>query len=121
MAFRKVNEFKEMTLVYSSNGAVSVQFYTDIPTDPGTGAPAARLGSGVALAAGSTMGVRLTQTIPLDGIRGTKFYPKITPGATTQFELYSGVVYLRPIGVFVDGSTVPQGEVWQPAPIAPGV
>jgi hypothetical protein len=62
--------------------------------------------------------MRVTLTVPLDGIRGTEFYPKITPGASTQFELYSGIVYLRPLGVYIDGSL---SEIWQTAPIAPGV
>jgi hypothetical protein len=71
----------------------------------------------VALAA--TTG-RKTVTVPLDGIRGTEFYPQITPSSTAQFELYSMVVYVRPLGVYIDGSALPQGEVWQTVPIAPG-
>jgi len=114
MAFRKVNEFKEMTLVYSSNGAATLQLYTDMPG----GALTARLGAGITLASSSS--ARVTITVPLDSIRGTEFYPKITPGSSTQFELYSGVIYLRPIGVYIDGSAVNGGEIWQTAPIAPG-
>jgi hypothetical protein len=114
MAFRKVNEFKELTLVYASNGAASLQLYTDMPG----GALAARLGAGISLASSGGGGMRVTLTVPLDGIRGTEFYPKITPGASTQFELYSGIVYLRPLGVYIDGSL---SEIWQTAPIAPGV
>jgi hypothetical protein len=119
MAFRKCNDFKEITLVYASNGPATLQLYTDMPG----GALAARLtenaGAGVTLASSGGPGVRITQTVALDGIRGTEFYPKITPGSTTQFELYSGVVYLRPLGVYIDGSLTP-GEIWQTVPIAPG-
>ena len=114
MAFRKVNEFKEITLVYSSNGAATLQFYTDMPGN----ALAARLGSGVTLATSTNK--RITITVPLDGIEGTEFYPQITPGASTQFRLFQGVVYLRPIGVYLDGAAVPQGEIWSTVPIAPG-
>jgi hypothetical protein len=114
MAFRKVNEFKEITLVYSSNGVATLQFYTDMPG----GALAVRLGAGVTLP--TTSSKRQSVTIPLDGIEGTEFYPSVTAGSTTQLRLFSGVVYLRPIGVFLDGSTSPTGEIWQTVPIAPG-
>lgn len=117
MAFRKVHEFKEITLCYALAGTstptATLQFWTDMPG----GVLAVRLGAGVSLAA--TTG-RKTITVPLDGIRGTEFYPVITPSATGQFELYSAVVYLRPIGVYVDGSLTPP-EIWQTVPIAPGV
>jgi len=112
--FRLVNDFKEITFVYSSNGPAVLQLFTDMPG----GALVARLGAGVTLPTSSSK--RVPITIPLDNIRGKEFYPLITPGATTQFELYSGVVYLRPIGVYLDGSAVPQGEIWQTVPIAPG-
>lgn len=112
MAFRKVAEFKEVTIQYQSNGAATFQFYTDMPG----GALAARLaGSGVTLA--STSGTRKTITIPLDGIEGTEFYPLITPGAATQLRLFSGTVYVRPIGVYIDGSL---NEIWQTTPIPIG-
>jgi len=120
MAFRKVFELKEITLAYSSNGAASLQFYTDMPASSAPGALAARLGGGAALPTTTTVGSRQTITVPLDGIRGTQFYPKVTPGSTTQMELYSGLVQARPIGVYLDGSlTIP--EIWQTPPIAPGI
>jgi len=119
MSFRRVNEFKEITLCYASNGPATFQFYTDMPG----GALAARLtenaGAGVTLASSGGPGARVTIPIALDGLRGTEFYPKITPGSATQFELYSGVVYLRPLGVYIDGSLTP-AEIWQTVPIAPG-
>ena len=121
MAFRKVFEFKEITLVYASNGAATLQFFTDMPSGgnpPGT--LAGRLTTPVTLPA-TTSDKRQTMTIPLDGIRGSQFYPAITPGSTTQFELYSAVCYARPLGVYIDGSAVNGGEIWQTVPLAPGV
>lgn len=114
MAIGKVNQFKEITLCYQSNGTATLQFYTDLPTSW-----AARLGAGVTLA--STAGVRATVTVPLDGIEGTQFYPKITPGGSTQFRLFGGHVEMKLIGIYLDGSALPQAEVWQPDPIAVGV
>lgn len=111
MAFRKVAEFKEVTLQYQSNGASTFQWLTDMPG----GTLAARLGAGVSLA--DTTSTRKTITIPLDNIEGTEFYPVVTPGASTQFRLFSGVVYLRPIGVYIDGSL---GEIWSTPPISVG-
>ena len=115
MAFRKVNELKEITLCYASNGAAAFQLYTDMPG----GTLTARLGGGVTLASSGGAGVRVTTTIALDGLRGTEFYPKISPGGSTQFELYSAVLYLRALGVYIDGSLTP-AEIWQTVPIAPG-
>jgi hypothetical protein len=119
MAFRKVFEMKEVTLCYSSNGTATLQLYTDMASGSAPGALAARLGSGAAIPTTTTVGARQSMTIPLDGIRATQFYPKITPGATTQMELYSGLVQVRPIGVYLDGSlTIP--EFWQTPPISLG-
>ncbi len=104
-------------MVYSSNGAATLAFFTDMPTATPPGALASRLSS--AMPSTTTVGARQTFTLPLDGIRGTQFYPKVTPGVSTQMELYSGLVQARPIGVYLDGSlTVP--EFWQTVPIAPG-
>lgn len=111
MAFRKVAEFKEVTLQYQSNGSSTIQFYTDMPG----GALAVRLGAGVTLA--STAGMRKTITVPLDSIEGTEFYPVITPGGSTQLRLFGGTVWLRPIGVYVDGSL---GEIWSTPPLSIG-
>jgi hypothetical protein len=66
VAIQKVNEYKEITFSYSSNGEAT------------------------------------------------------TPGASTQFRLFSGHVKLRLIGIYLDGSTSPQGEVWFTQPIAVG-
>lgn len=121
MAIQKVNEYKEITFSYSSNGEATLQFYSDMPG----GALAARLGAGITLPDSSSL--RVTYTIPLDSggpltaaIEGTEFQVKITPGASTQFRLFSGHVKLRLIGIYLDGSTSPQGEVWFTQPIAVG-
>jgi len=111
MAFRKVFDFKEVTLQYQSNGTATFQFYTDMPG----GTLAARLGAGITLP--STSGTRKTITIPLDNIQGTEYYPLVTPGGSTQIFLLGGTVWLRPIGVYIDGSI---SEIWQTQPIAPG-
>lgn len=111
MAFRKVSEMKEVTLQYQSNGASTFQWFTDMPG----GALAARLGAGKTISTSDS--TRKTLTIPLDGIEGTEFYPQITPGGGVQFRLFSGVVYLRPIGVYIDGSL---GEIWSTPPISVG-
>lgn len=119
MAFQKVFDFKEITLEYSSNGAAVFQFYTDMPG--GTlairlplGAPAS---GGYALPSTGGIGARKTITIPLDGIQGTEYYPIFTPANTTQLILLSAKIFLRPIGVYLDGSL---GEIWQTQPIAVG-
>ena len=112
MAFRKVAEFKEVSLTYASNGAATLQFYTDSPG----GTLAARLSAGVTLPSTTGTSVRKTITVPLDGIEGTEYYFDITPGASTQLKLFSGLVHIRPIGVFLDGATSPQGEVWKMQP-----
>lgn len=111
MAFRKVAEFKELTLQYQSNGPATLQMYTDMPG----GALATRLGGGSALA--DTSSGRKTVTVPLDGLEGTEFYPVVTPGPGTQLRLFSGVVYVRPIGVYIDGGL---NEVWSTPPLSIG-
>jgi len=120
MAFRVVNELKELTLVYSSNGVAALQLFTDMPG----GALALRLPTSAPVAGGislpSSSSKRVPLTIPFDGIRAKEFYPVITPGSTTQFELYSMVVQLRPIGVYIDGSAPNGGEIWSTVPLAPG-
>jgi hypothetical protein len=111
MAFQKVFDLKEATLEYQSNGVATFQLYTDMPG----GTLAARLGAGVTLP--STSNTRKTITIPLDNIQGTEYYPLITPGGSTQIILLAGKIWLRPIGVYLDGTL---GEIWQTQPIAVG-
>lgn len=109
MAFRKVAEFKECSLQYQSNGPSTFEFFTDMPG--GT------LAQRVNTALPTSNNARTTTTVPLDGITGTQFYPEIIPGSTTQLRLFSGVVYLRPIGVYIDGSL---GEIWSTPPLSIG-
>jgi hypothetical protein len=121
MAFKKVLEVKELTMQYSSSGTAKLDFFTDIAAGGTTpGALASALTAPIDLATTGGVGKRQTITVPLDGIRATEFYPKIIPGVTTQFELYSMVVYLRPIGVYLNGAAPNGGEIWQTVPIAPG-
>jgi len=109
MAFRKVSDFKEITLQYQSNGPTTFQFFTDMPG--GT------LATRVATTLPSTGNTRKTITIPLDNVQGTEYYPLLQPGAATQLFLLAGTIWLRPIGVYIDGSL---GEIWQTQPIAVG-
>lgn len=109
MAFRKVCEFKECSIQYQSNGSSTFEWFTDMPG----GSLANRLTSTLP----TTTDTRRTTTIPLDGITGTEFYPEILPGPTTQLRLFSGIVYLRPIGVYIDGSL---GEIWSTPPLSIG-
>lgn len=111
MAFRKVCEMKECSIQYSSNGSSTFQWYTDMPG----GSLAQRLTPATPLP--TTSSTRKTTTIPLDGIEGSEFYPEITPGPTTQLKLFSGTVWVRPIGVYIDGSL---NEVWRTAPLSLG-
>jgi hypothetical protein len=111
MAFRKVAEFKECSLQYQSNSTATFQWTTDMPG--GTLAP--RLAPAVNLP--STGSTRKTTTVPLDGIFGTEYVCQVTPSATCQMSLYSAVVYIRPIGVYIDGSL---GEIWSTPPISVG-
>jgi len=122
MAFRKVNEIKEISLQYSSNGPATLDFFTDIAAG-GTvpGALASALTAPVSIPTTGGVGKRQTITIPLDGVRATEFYPKIVPASTTQFELYEMILYLRPIGVYLNGAAPNGGEIWQTVPIAPGI
>ncbi len=112
---------------YSSNGAATLDFFTDIAKGASPGPPAvlaSALTAPVTLPTTGGVGKRQTITIPLDGVRGTEFYPKIipqtgTPG--TQLEVYAMTTYIRPIGVYLDGGAPNGGEIWQTVPIAPGI
>lgn len=111
MAFRKVCEMKEVSIQYSSNGTATFQWFTDMPG--GTLGP--RLQTPVTLP--TTSSARKTTTIPLDNIEGTEFYPQIVPASVTQLRLFSGTVWVRPIGVYIDGSL---GEIWSTPPLSLG-
>jgi hypothetical protein len=128
MAFKKCLEIKEISLQYSSSGTAKFDFFTDIAALSGSfsapGALASALPAQITLPSTLGVGKRQTITIPLDGIRATEFYPKIIADTTapgTQFELYAMTVYLRPIGVYLNGAAPNGGEIWQTVPIAPGI
>jgi hypothetical protein len=121
MAFRKVAQFKEVSLEYvSPSGASTFTFKTDMP--------------------GNEIATRFTGTMPQTGpghypetttfslvdgngapLEGTLYVPRVDPFATSGSggtQLRSGVVYLRPIGVYLDGSL---GEFFETMPISVGV
>lgn len=122
VALQKVSEFKELTIQYQSNGPSTMEFYTDFP-----GAiPSPPLGLRSTQTIASSNNMRATRTFPLDGVEGTEFYIKFIPGTgsagpppvpATQLRLFSGVVKVRMIGVYLDGSI---GEVWNTTVIALG-
>src|SRR5438128_830345 len=121
MAFRKVAQFKEMSLEYvSPSGASTAKFFTDMP--------------------GKHLALRITSTMPqtnadktpnthtvslVDGngapLEGTLYYPRVDPFATSGSggtQLRGGVVWLRPIGVYLDGAL---GEFFETMPIPVGI
>lgn len=124
MAFKKTLEFKEVSLQYSSNGPSTFDWFTDIAPGASPGPPASlasALSAPITLPTTGGVGKRQTITIPLDGVRGTEFYPKIVPQAATQMEIYAMTTWIRPIGVYLNGAAPNGGEIWQTVPIAPGI
>ena len=119
MAYQKVFDFKEVTIEYRSNGAAVFQFQTDMPG----GSMAVRLplsspgSAGVSLPSSGGIGITKTLTIPLDGVQGTMYQPSVTPGAAAQIIVLSAKLWMRPIGVYLDGTL---GEEWITQPIAVG-
>jgi hypothetical protein len=51
-------------------------------------------------------------------LEGTLYYPRVEPPVNGALQLRSGVVWVRTIGVFLDGSL---GEFFDTLPIAIGV
>lgn len=121
MAFRKVAQFKEVSLEYvSPSGASTFTFKTDMP--------------------GGEIETRFTGTMPQtnpghypetttfslvdDGgapLEGTLYVARVDPFATSASggtQLRSGVIYLRPIGVYLDGGL---SEFFETMPISVGV
>ena len=102
-------EFKDLELVhYTTGAAAAVEFHTDQPG----GQLVNRLGP-VALPVTTD---RAAAVIPLDGIEGTQFFPKVVPPQNSICRLFSGSVRVRKIGVYLT-----PGEIWEPAPISLGV
>jgi len=119
MAFRKVAQFKEISIEYiSPDAAGSLRFFTDLPGNH----LATRIGTKV-LTATNADKTPNTITFPLvDGngapLEGTLYYPRVDPPVTGALQLRSGVVWVRPIGVYLDGTL---GEFFETLPISIGV
>lgn len=118
MAFRKVAQFKEISVEYvSADGAGALKFYTDLPGNHLT----ERTG-GKVLTATNADKTPNTITFPLiDGngapLEGTLYYPRVEPPATGALQLRGGVVWMRTIGVYLDGTL---GEFFETMPISIG-
>ena len=119
MAFRKVCQFKEVSLEYvSPTGAGTFRFFTDMP-----GGHLVERTGGKVLAQTNADKSPATITFPLiDGsgapLEGTLYYPRVEPPAFGALQLRSGIVYIRAIGVYLDGSL---GEFFETLPISVGV
>jgi hypothetical protein len=118
MAFRKVAQFKECTLEYvSADGAGTFKFFTDMPgghlTDR-TGALALPVTNADKAPASRTFSLVDANGAPLEG---TLYYPRVDPPATGALQLRSGVVWMRTIGVYLDGAS---GEFFDTLPISIG-
>lgn len=121
MAFRTVAQFKEMSLEYvSPSGTSTARFYTDMPGGHLTDRTGAKT-----LPQTNADKSPGTITIPLiDGngapLEGTLYYPRVEPFATSAnggTQLRGGVVYMRTIGVYLDGT---RGEFFETLPISIG-
>lgn len=122
MAFRKVAQFKEISLEYvSPSGASTLKFYTDMP-----GGHLTERTGGKSMPITNADKTPATVTFPLvDGngapLEGTLYYPRVEPYATSASggtQLRGGVVWMRAIGVYLDGTL---GEFFETLPIPVGV
>jgi hypothetical protein len=119
MAFRKLAQFREISIEYVSPTAAGVlRFYTDQPGNHLT----ERTG-GKTLPTTNSDKTPATITFPLvDGsgapLEGTLYYPRVEPPVSGSLQLRSGVVWMRPIGVSLDGTL---GEFFECLPIPVGV
>lgn len=118
MAFRKVAQFKEATLEYvSPTAAGTFKFYTDMPGNH----LADRTGA-LSLPITNADKTPNTKTFPLvdsNGapLEGTLYFPRVDPPATGALQLRGGVVWMRTIGVYLDGTL---GEFFDTLPISIG-
>ncbi len=122
MAFRKVAQFKEVSLQYvSPSGPSAFKFSTDMP-----GGHMTERTGGKALPVTNSDKAPATITIPLNDTNGAPFEGtlysfRVDPYATSGAggtQLRSGVVWLRPIGVYLDGTL---GEFFETQAIPVGV
>lgn len=106
----------------SPSGPSTFKFFTDMPG----GHLIERTGGGRSMPITNTDKTPATVTFPLvDGggapLEGTLYYPRVEPFATSAFggtQLRSGVVWIRTIGVYLDGTL---GEFFETMPIPVGV
>lgn len=121
MAFSVVAQFKEVSLEYvSPSGNSTFRFFTDMPGSHLT----ERISK--ALPQTNVDHTPATYTIPLvdaNGapLEGTLYYPRVEPFITSAqggTQLRSGVVWMRRIGVYLDGA---KGEFFETLPIPVGV
>lgn len=118
MAFRKVGQFREVSLEYvSADGPGTFKFSTDMP--------------------GNAITLRETKTLPQTAVdkspqtitfplvdvngaplEGTLYVPRVEPPVYGALQLRSGVVWIRTIGVYLDGTL---GEFFDTLPIGIGV
>jgi hypothetical protein len=119
MAFRKVAQFKEVSLEYvSADAAGAFKLFTDMPGNH----LADRTGAKV-LPQTNADKTPNTITFPLvdaNGapLEGTLYYPRVDPPATGALQLRGGVIWMRTIGVYLDGTL---GEFFETMPIPVGV
>lgn len=119
MAFRKVWQFKECSIEYVGPSGGTFKFSTDLPG----GAMAQRLTPAATLANTPADKSPKTQTIPLSDsnsapFEGTLYQPRVEPPPTGVLQLRAGVIWVRPIGVYLDGTL---GEFWETLPLSLGI
>lgn len=119
MAFRKMAQFKEVSLEYVSKDNPGVfKFFTDMP-----GNHLAERTGGKTLPVTNADKTPNTTTISLVDasgapLEGTLYYPRVEPPVNGALQLRSGVVWTRTIGVYLDGTL---GEFFETIPISIGV
>lgn len=119
MSFRKVAQFKELSLEYvSPAGAGVLEFWTDMPGE----AMALRLTASLPETAADwtprTTTISLVDSGGMGPLVGTLYQPWVWPPSDGALQLRSGVIWLRPIGVYLDGT---MDEFFSTLPIPVGV
>lgn len=108
MAMERVKQFKDMTLKYDAVAGMTVTIYRYL-----TGTGLTQWGSPLSFPVSA--GAR-THTVPLDGLDAILFKLRVT--STGIVRLHGGVVRLRPLGVYFDGSN---GEIWETQELGFGI
>jgi hypothetical protein len=118
MAFSVMAQFKEISVEYiSPTAAGTLKFFTDSP-----GEHLAERTGGKVLPQTNADKTPNTITFPLVDVNGaplegTLYYPRIEPPVSGSLQLRSGVVWMRRIGVFLNGT---RGEFFETFPISIG-